>query len=171
MEAAADLREKHATRPTRAARSAGDEGPRLCVVRTGTAAICERDIGVFWLDGPAPAAYRSQTLPPEKLSPLANGSPDSTLTLGLQSIVALPSHPSYSFAFPSSPPAPCRPPMRSLCLSCTSSPLVSRNAGFRCSSELGPCGYFDVPVGWALEAQLPAIAPPLGLLEPSNSHL
>lgn len=25
-------------------------------------------------------------------------------------------------------------------------------------------GYFDVPVGWALEAQLPAIAPPLGLL-------
>ena len=71
---------RNTRRATRAARSAGDEGPRLCVVCTAWAAICERDIGVFWLDGPAPAAYRSQTLPPEKLSPLANrrnASPDS----------------------------------------------------------------------------------------------
>ena len=71
---------RRATRAARSAGTAGDEGPRLCVGCTAWAAICERDIGVFWLDGPAPAAYRSQTLPPEKLSPLANrrnASPDS----------------------------------------------------------------------------------------------
>lgn len=84
MEAAADLREKHATRRVQpGVLGTKGQGWPLCVVCTAWAAwaaICERDIGVFWLDGPAPAAYRSQTLPPEKLSPLANrrnASPDS----------------------------------------------------------------------------------------------